>query len=175
MVAGTNSAVLTGAGASLRKSGSGSVLVTGLNYYSGRTQLDAGVLRAQDGAGLPSGSQLCFNGGILGATGLFSRTIGSSTGMVYWTGNGGFAALGGPLAVRLNGGAAIEWNSTNGFNGKLLYLGSTVADNLTDLQNPISLKGNYTVQVDDNTASTQDVARLSGPIDNGDATARGLN
>ena len=174
MVAGTNSAVLKGAGASLRKSGSGSVLMTGLNGYSGRTQLDAGVLLAQDGAGLPQGSQLYFNGGILGTTGLFARTIGASTGLVYWASNGGFAALGGPLSVRLNDGAPIEWSSTNGFNGKTLYLGSVLANNVTELQNSILLKGSYTVQVDDNTLSTQDVARLSGAIANGDATPRGL-
>jgi len=172
LYAGTNSAVLTGDNASLRKWSTGLGVLSGVNTYSGWTQLDSGILRATDGIGLPTGSLLRFNGGILQTTGLFSRVTGTTPGRVTWAASGGFAAYGAPLIVTLDNGAKLNWGDTSGLNGKALLLGSTTADALTEFRNALDLKGNRAVQVDDNTATTNDLVRMTGILANGDGSAR---
>jgi autotransporter-associated beta strand protein len=147
--------------------------LTGTNTYTGWTTITNGALRANNGAGLPANSCLMLNGGVLESSGTFARNINNTYRNVYWVGNGGFAAYGGALTVTLNGGGTIDWgNNPQGFNGKTLIFGSTTATNNVTVTNRINLKGDRTVQVNDNTGSLSDVAEFSGIIANGDATAR---
>jgi autotransporter-associated beta strand protein len=173
--AATSASVVLDGAVALTKTGAGVLTLSGANTYTGTTTVSAGVLRAADGIGLPTNSLLSLNGGVLETSGNFTRTIANAAGnYVYWTGNGGFAAAGGALNVNLNGGATIDWNAVGGFNAKTLILGSVSADDVVTISNNIDMKGNRTVQVDDNTGTTADYAVLAGIIANGDATARNL-
>ena len=176
-VDGELSGVLSGGtGGALTKTGNGTLLLSNTNTYTGTTSVNAGALRAADGTGLPTNSLLSLNGGVLETSGSFTRKIANAAGNnVFWTGNGGFAAAGGPLNVDPNSGATIDWSSTTvGFNGKTLILGSVSADNVVTIANNIDMKGDRTVQVNDNAGSTADWAVLSGILANGDTTARKL-
>ena len=102
----------SGTGHGITKAGTGR-LVLASAAYTGPTTIQDGAVSAA--AGLPAASELVFAGAgsampVLESNGIFSGTIGTSAGNVQWSGNGGFAALGGPLAVQLNGGVAtLDW------------------------------------------------------------------
>ena len=159
---------------SIMQNGAGTTILTGTNTYSGTTTISAGVLQADNGVGLPTGSYLSLNGGVLqsnsSSAGTFSRTLSSGTGtnrFSWGTGGGGFAAGSGSLAVRINGGTStLTWGSTVGTNivGTLM-LNSPTAANVTTFQNGINLNGaDRTIQVADNPNSTADYAVISGSI-----------
>ena len=81
-----------GTGVGLIKDGPGVLVLSASNTYATPTRIWAGVLRADDGVGLPSGSQLIIDGeqwvdvpsdgshvdqgAVLETTGTFSRTVG---------------------------------------------------------------------------------------------------
>ena len=77
--------------------------LSGANTYGGTTSINAGVLQAGVGGatGIPSGSFINLNGGILqvtdGAT--FTRSLGTSGGTFQWgLGGGGFSADANPVS-----------------------------------------------------------------------------
>jgi autotransporter-associated beta strand protein len=164
----------------LVKAGYGTVVLTGANSFTGMTTVSRGALRAVDGAGLPAGSNLRLAGGVLESSGTFTRTLGTATGQVQWLNDsfaafadGGFAANGGPLTVRLNNGGGTQAWGTAPFVGgnRALVLGSVTADNVVDFQNGLNLGawsgvtgGRRTIRVPDNTGSAADYAKVSGPI-----------
>jgi len=168
-----------GQGASINVN-SGLVIFNGNNTYSGRTNLNGGVLQAWDGEGLYTNSNLNFNGGVFQTNGTFDRYTGTAAYQVQWTGSGGFAAVGDPLFVQLNGGGTLTWGS-NSFvpNGSSLIFGSSSATDDVTFSNKINLAGgNRSILVaanDDNT----DLAILTGVLSNGaltvgDATHDGI-
>jgi autotransporter-associated beta strand protein len=150
------------------------VWLAGTNSYTGKTQIERGVLRAVPGIGLPDapGSGcLEFSGDTIGqqavleGNGALSRPIGTGSREVYWDNHGGFAAWGGPFEVSLEGGAMLSWsNAADGFNNKQLYLNSTSAESVVTLANPIKVDADRTVRVFDNWRTNTDMARLSGTI-----------
>jgi fibronectin-binding autotransporter adhesin len=155
----------------LTKIGAGALTMSAANTYSGVTTISGGALHANSGAGLPTGSFLSLDGGVLQSNGTttFSRSLGTSgLGKFQWTVNGGgFAAGAGPLTVNIGGsGGTLTWGSAVGTNiVGTLKLGSSSAANVTTFVNPIALGGlNRTVEVNDNTASAADYAVLSGVI-----------
>lgn len=166
----------TAAGAgvlTLTKSGVGRWVLSGDNTYNGTTTINAGVLQAVDGMGLPTASLLQLRGGVLQSSGTFTRTVTTSAGGVNWsTSSGGFAAIDAPLILNLNGGTgSLTWNGSSMVQtGQTLIFGSTSADNLVDFQNGLNLgssgSGQRTIQVDDNPLSSTDRARISGAITN---------
>ncbi|OPZ27029.1 MAG: Extracellular serine protease precursor [Lentisphaerae bacterium ADurb.BinA184] len=157
------------AGRSVIKEGAGTLVMTGSNSaYTRNLQIDAGVLRAQDGTGLSPNCTLILNGGVLEANGTFSRTLGTAGGQMRWLG-GGFSAFGGALTVDVNGDGAdnLTWGSTAGFvpNNSTLIFGSTRADNAVTFVDNIALgDANRTIAVADNALSEFDKAVLSGQI-----------
>ena len=157
----------------LAKSGSGRWIVSGVNTYTGTTSVNGGVLQGLDGTGLPTASILQLRGGVFQSSGTFSRSLGTAAGNVNWaTSSGGFAAIGGTLNLQLNGGtSSVTWNGSSMVStGQTLIFGSSSADSLVDFQNALNLgssgSGQRTIQVDDNTSSTTDIARISGAITN---------
>lgn len=164
----------------LTKSGPGTQALSGNNSYSGATTVSNGALRLASANALPGGigvsggsSLVKFAGGVLeltAAIGDFTRNLGTGATNAQFTGGGGFSAYGPNRSVNFGGATnQVTWN-TNNFvpTGSSLLFGSGTADARIDFQNPINLgAGTRTIQVDDNPATTNDYALLSGAITNG--------
>lgn len=166
---GVMTGVLSGTGSSgILKTGDGCLIFTANNTYSGSTTIRGGALTADNGAGLPTASLLVLDGGVLRSASAanFSRTIGTGTGQVQFTSNGGgFAAGGSAFAVSLNGGAALTWGTASTNVVGTLRLNSPFSLEATTFQNNINLgSSNRTIQVDDCTASPNDMAIMSGVL-----------
>jgi autotransporter-associated beta strand protein len=180
-----SSALTTTQSQALVKAGYGTAVLTGNNAYTGVTTISRGVLRATDNVGLPTNSNLRFTGGVLESSGTFSRNLGTGGNGVQWFNSlgvsfdmggfadGGFAANGGSLAIRLNGNTnRVTWDAANFVPGnRALVLGSLTADNVVDFQNALDLGpwsgvtgGRRTIRVVDNPNSAADSAKISGPI-----------
>lgn len=130
--------------------------------------INSGILRARiDGAGLNFGTtnnSLNIRGGVLeidaqGGTSTFSRSLGTSSGQVNWTGgipfevrqergSGGFAAINGTVNINIGGAVTPQtliWNGTDATNrfflrsGNALTLGSTTQTGILNFQNGIGL------------------------------------
>ena len=164
------------------KQGPGTQVFTGNNTYTGNTTIQGGVLRANDGQGLPSASPLVLAGGVLEGIGTtsFTRALGTGAGQVNWTAAGGFSATGGKMTVNLGGaGAGVTW-STGGFvsGSNALILSGATATNVTEFVNPIDVGDAggtaRTILVNDNPGSTIDKAVLTGNLTGGGATGRPL-
>ncbi len=160
----------------LVKSGSGTLVLSTANTYSGATTISAGVLLLDDAGSLPGGigasggsSALVLAGGVVGlANGDFTRALGSGTDQVLFasgSGGGGFAAYGSDRMVNLGGAAAeITWNSgSTGFGSQPLVLGASTATHTVRLVNPLALGIDArTVRVDDGSADVD--GELSGVL-----------
>ncbi len=153
------------------KWGGGTAILSGGNNYSNWTSIYDGAIQADSGAGLPSNSFLNLNGGVLQSNGAatFTRTLGTSGANKFqWnTGGGGFAAGDNPMTVNLGGGGAtVNWGNNVGDSIMgILKFGSSTANNVTTFQNGINLNGgDRTIYVEDNPASSNDIAVISGNI-----------
>lgn len=164
----------------LTKSGPGTQELSGNNTYSGATTVSNGALRLASANALPGGIGLSggsnvvkFAGGVLELTatsGDFTRSLGTGTTNAQFTGGGGFSAYGSDRLVNLGGASTqVTWNAGNFVSaGSSLLFGSGTADARIEFQNPINLgAGTRTIQVDDNPATANDYALLSGVVTNG--------
>ncbi len=144
----------------LTKAGAGALVIRGVtDAASGGMAVNSGMLAV---AGVSGGQnateELKLNGGVFGATGTFSRALGTGAGQFQWaaqneTGNatasGGFAAYGlnagwstvNNLAVNIGGvSGSVTWASTGNFvSGGTLMFGHAQANGTVTFQNPINL------------------------------------
>ncbi len=163
------SGVISGSGG-LAAAGSGTCTLAGTaNTYSGPTIISGGALDLAASAALPAASNVQLAGGVLEASGTFSRALGTAAGQLQWTGSGGgFAALGGTLVVTLASSSnPLQWGVTSGFVGSSgsLVFGSGSSDSEVDLTNNLSLgNATRTVTVNHNLSSANDMAALLGVI-----------
>jgi autotransporter-associated beta strand protein len=164
---------LAGSGVlNVTKTGPGMQTITGTHIsYSGTTTISGGVLQANSGVGLPSGSFLSLDGGVLQGYGVlavsFSRGLGTSGNNFQFTANGGgFSAGQATMSVNIGGGGAlVGWGTSGNVIQGTLKFGSKTAANVTTFQNPIDLGSlTRTIQVDDNPSSPKDYAILAGVI-----------
>ncbi|WP_265596003.1 autotransporter-associated beta strand repeat-containing protein [Verrucomicrobium sp. BvORR106] len=153
------------------KTGSGTLRVGGT--YAGTWTLSGGAIifdTAQT-------ANIRLDGGVYESnntfeSGGFTRAVGTGSGQVQWTANGGgFAANGGALTVNL-GTPSLVWGGTANFltaSGPLIF-GSTSADNVVTWQNAIDLNNTATasvvrtITVVNNANSTADYAIMSGVL-----------
>ena len=165
---------ISGSGA-VTKSNFGTIILSAANTYSGATSITRGAVQADSGAGLPSGSFLNLNGGVLQSNGTttFIRNLGTSGGTFQFnTNGGGFSAGAGPMTVSIGSASsptALTWGSAPADIGSkivgILKLSSTTAGAVTTFQNAINVNGaDRTIQVDDNVSTYNDYAVVSGKI-----------
>ena len=159
----TMSGVLSNGGITIATNIAGSnvagvLILSASNTYASATTVNAGVLRAADGVGLPTGSLLTLNGAVFETSGTFTRTAGSASGNAQITGGvSGFSAYGSPATIALGGTAsptALTWGSAS-FNPTALVLNEVTANNPLTFANAIDLSGSSarTINVNANTAT----------------------
>ena len=169
----------------LVKSGGGLLVLGAANTYTGTTYVNGGILRLNNAAALPSGSNVQFNGGVLELTSTSPAnfTIGTGPGQIQWIGDGGFSAFGSSHVVTLNGGAPLAWGDP-GFvhNGNRLLLGSRVSNQTLSFTNPLDLGSSQrTIEVAGNAAlpgiitGTGGLRLVSGPATSGTFQLTGVN
>ncbi len=159
----------------LIKNGTGRLVLSASNTYLGTTSINAGVLQALEGVGLPTNSFISLAGGVFQTSGSFTRSLaasGSAGVFNMTTAGGGFSAKGGQLTVNLGcAGAEQTWVSSGvgtGILGTLMF-GSTSADALTLFQNGINLNnagGSVTRTINVTAGAGGDAAQISGNIRN---------
>lgn len=140
------------------KAGTGTQILTGTNAYTGTTTVAMGILRANDGVGLPTASNLTINGGTGGAfeTGAnFTRPLGTGAGQVRVPGGtSGFSANGAAVTVTLGtAGSTLQWGGAD-FNPSALILNASTANNTLAFQHSLDFNGaTRTINVNANTAT----------------------
>ena len=194
---GASASVGSGAGLTTY---AGTTIFNGSNTYSGQTVIrgnalsgavntaantigapdyntTAGGLRAQDRVGLPTNSNLRFDGpnmgtgGVLETNGVFNRWVGTNSNRVQWTGSGGFAAVDGPLMVTLNEyrpgmGTQLTWGASNfvGFGSSLMF-GSANSTHGVTFNNAVNISGGYgAIMVADNGTAGGSTATMAGVL-----------
>ena len=123
---------------------SNTVKLTGANTYSGPTTIYSGSLNAVSGVGLPTASNLQFDGGTIESLGTFTRGLGAGNGQVQWISDGGFAAQGGTLQVTLAGAPnPLVWAGTANFvsSRALVFGNNTTADSEVVFNHNIDFNG----------------------------------
>lgn len=148
--------------------------------YGGITDVRGGVLRANDGTGLPSNTSLRLNGAAWEQTtaATITRSLGTGAGNIQLPGGtSGFAAFNGLLTIRLNGGGQIQWGTTN-FNPTTLRFGRGVTAGGSDVyqfENGLDLNGaTRTIAVGVGAGGVRAYAKLTGNVVNTSGTTSGL-
>jgi autotransporter-associated beta strand protein len=135
----------------LNKVGDGVVVLSNSgNNYNGATIVEQGVLRITTSENALAGGfatngytggNLALAGGLLeiGVATDFTRSLGTGSDQVQWTGDGGFSASGGARTVTLAGGG-VTWGSGSFVpTGNALLLSSAYSDNTVTFTNAIAL------------------------------------
>jgi fibronectin-binding autotransporter adhesin len=168
------------------KFGSGTLVLTGSNSYTGATNISEGILRINTENSLGSG-QLRLQGGVLGlGSGDFTRPLATGVGSVTIQQDGsGFAAFGANRTVNIGGaGAQLGWGTTSNFfntNGSRMVLNVDQSDATLTLANALSLGNNATrtIEVGDGSAAvdaiiTGIVSQSPGSVSNLIKSGHGL-
>ena len=137
---GAYSGVLSGTNGAITKIGTGTQIFTGRNTYTGKTLVGAGILRADDGLGLPTASNLELNGGVFQTQGTnLARVAGTGAGQMQITGGiSGFSSSTGKAQVAFGtiaSPAAVQWGSAT-FNPSQFVVGAN-----TEFMSAIDLNG----------------------------------
>lgn len=159
--------ITSGEGAfSFRKSGHGTLELTGANTYAGSTWVLQGVLRLGSATALSPNANTVLNGGTLElGGGNLSANLGTGAGQIHLRNNFAFSAAGATRTLTLNGGSTFRWGLD--FDAtKPLNFSSPDADATLVFSNSISMENSgpalRTVNVLDGSAAVD--ARLSGVI-----------
>ncbi|TDU64030.1 putative secreted protein with PEP-CTERM sorting signal [Prosthecobacter fusiformis] len=127
------------------------------NAYTGTTTISQGILVATSGQGLPTASNLVFDGGALYSQGTLSRNIGTGAGQMRFTPSssttaqfsGGF--IGGDSKLTVSWTGTPVWGSTTGFldnrNGLILNGSQARAQGATTAMalSEVDIAGNFSL------------------------------
>jgi autotransporter-associated beta strand protein len=188
----TLSGNISGSGGGISKNKAGTLILSGTNSYTGETALNnfgglEGVLRANDGVGLPTTSNLNIRVGVFETGTDLVRVGGVGAGQMQLKGGvsnnsaNGFSAHGGavniafgtllsPTALTWGSGSFIPGSNTGGLEG--LILNHTTANNTLDFKNAVNLNGAVR-NVFVNATNSNAIATMSGAL-SGTGTS-GLN
>jgi autotransporter-associated beta strand protein len=148
----TISTVIGGGTNGLTKAGSGRLILTGVNTYSGNTVVGGGILRfgstwndSWANGRLPATSNLEINGGIVEAYYYLTRTLGAGAGQIQFTGGrSGLTNLQGDASAAYmtftNAATTVTWGSA-AFNPSMLVLNDVGAASTMRWVNPFDLNG----------------------------------
>jgi autotransporter-associated beta strand protein len=170
-VDGALSGNISGAGGIL-KTGEGTLnLAGGTKNYSGATVIREGAVRGSTG----SNSNIQLEGGVRELAGGYSDNLGTTGGLIQWTGDGGLAADTTNRTFNVGGNnQTLTWGGTTGNSqyfvddGDVLILGSRSTAALLTFDNAINLDGaERTIQVIDS-ASVAEEAILNRDVSGGD-------
>ena len=150
----TISTVIGGGTNGLTKAGSGRLILTGVNNYSGNTTVNGGTLRfgttwndSWANGRLPANSNLEINGGVVEAYYYKTFTLGTGAGQLQLTGGrSGFTnmqgdATGQAFVVFGTTGTTVTWENTGTFAPSTLVLNDAGASAVLRISNPFDLNG----------------------------------
>lgn len=150
----------------LAKLGTGTLILSVANSYSGTTTVMGGALNAADGVGLPAASNLSLNGGVWEQGTDFARPAGTVAGQVQLAGVSGFScsnASGVRVAVgSIASPAALTWGSGSFSPSELVLNDASAAGPLTFLNNINLNSAARVVDVNANSATLSGVLSTSG-------------
>jgi autotransporter-associated beta strand protein len=148
----TISSVVGGGANGLTKAGSGRLILTAVNTYSGNTVVNDGILRFGSSYNtswvngrLPASSNLEINGGVVEAYYYLTRTLGSGAGEIQITGGrSGFTNLQGDATANFvtfgTTGTTVTWGSA-AFAPSTFVMNDVGASAVMRIPNPFDLNG----------------------------------
>jgi autotransporter-associated beta strand protein len=151
-IAGTVLNSSNAAVAGITKGGIGVLVLAGSNTYNSTININAGVVRAENGVGLSPNGNISINGGVWQTSAnIISNTLGAQVGQVQLPGgNSGFSAFNTPLTLNLGGeNQTLVWQANVYFNpGALVLNGPSANTNITLVNNLDLNSGARTIRVD---------------------------
>jgi autotransporter-associated beta strand protein len=174
-----NNAVGNTLGSGITKQGTGTLILSGSNSYSGDTIIEGGAVVFNSANAMAVG-EIRLNGGVLGlGAGNFTRNFGTGNNNFRWTQSGGvgggFAAYGADRSVNVGGaGANINWGTAQFIlSGQTFMLGAADSTHTLTYVNPLGLgNATRTIQVADGTSSSNVDGEFSGALS---GTGGGIN
>ena len=164
----TNQYIIDNVAVSDNLSGSAELIVngnselSGNNTYAGKTLVSGGAtLKVTDLDTNVGAGYLEIDNGYLAGAGTIARNVGTSDGEISFAGPFGFTADGADLAVTLNGGAALAWNTD--FGGNTMMVNQT-GSHTVEITNDINLDGQKSLNFENNTGTAEIAMKLSGNL-----------
>jgi autotransporter-associated beta strand protein len=166
----TNNAVGNTFASGIQKQGTGTLILSGSNSYTGGTTIQGGALVLNSANAMTVG-EISLSGGVLGlGAGNFTRSLATGNNNFRWLSGGtggGFAAYGADRSVNVGGaGAGITWGATSFIQvGQTFMLGAADSTHTLTYVNPLGLgSATRTIQVADGTSSSNVDGEFSGVL-----------
>ena len=174
----TNNAVGNTFASGIQKQGTGTLILSGSNSYTGGTTIQGGALVLNSANAMTVG-EISLSGGVLGlGAGNFTRSLATGNNNFRWLSGGtggGFAAYGTDRSVNIGGaGAGLTWGATSFIQvGQTFMLGAADSTHTLTYVNPLGLgSATRTIQVADGTSSSNVDGQFSGVLS---GTGGGIN
>ena len=174
----TNNAVGNTFASGIQKQGTGTLILSGSNSYTGGTTIQGGALVLNSANAMTVG-EISLSGGVLGlGAGNFTRSLATGNNNFRWLSGGtggGFAAYGADRSVNVGGaGAGLTWGATSFIQvGQTFMLGAADSTHTLTYVNPLGLgSATRTIQVADGTSSSNVDGEFSGVLS---GTGGGIN